>query len=114
MTLWFVFALMTAAAILVVLWPLGRRRAAVRSGSDAAVYQDQLRELARDRASGLIGVAEYAAARTEVSRRLLMAADAPAQTLIAAKSTPKLRRRAVALATMAGLPVAALSLYAAI
>ncbi len=114
MTLWFVFALMTAAAILVVLWPLGRRRAAVRSGSDAAVYQDQLRELARDRASGLIGEAEYTAARAEVSRRLLIAADAPAQTVIAAKSTPKLRRRAVALTTVAGLPIAALSLYAAI
>src|SRR5438309_11307652 len=100
MTLWFVFALMTAAAILVVLWPLGRRRAAVRAGSDAAVYQDQLRELARDRASGLIGETEYAAARAEVSRRLLAAADAPVATVIAAKSTAKFRRRAVALSTM--------------
>jgi cytochrome c-type biogenesis protein CcmH len=114
MTLWFVFALMTAAAILVVLWPLGRRRAAVRSGSDAAIYQDQLRELERDRTSGLIGEAEYAAARTEVSRRLLAAVDAPVAPGTAGESMPKLRRRAVALATVAGLPIAALSLYASV
>ncbi len=38
MTLWFAFALMTAAAIFAVLWPLGRRSAAP-GGSDMAVYR---------------------------------------------------------------------------
>ena len=53
MTLWFVFALMTAAAIFAVLWPLaGLRR--LRSGSDVEVYRDQLDELERDRDSGLV------------------------------------------------------------
>jgi cytochrome c-type biogenesis protein CcmH len=41
-TLWLAFALMTAAAIFAVLWPLGRRAAAHRGG-DVAVYRDQLR-----------------------------------------------------------------------
>ena len=48
MTLWFVFALMTAAAIFAVLWPLPRRRAAA-DGSEVSVYRDQLEEIDRDR-----------------------------------------------------------------
>ena len=46
MTLWFVFALMTAAAIFAVLWPLGRGTAAPRQRG--AVYKDQLAEIDRD------------------------------------------------------------------
>src|SRR5215207_10331479 len=76
MSLWILLALMTAAAIFVVLWPLGRRKAAP-SGSDTAVYRDQLEEIERDRAAGLIAPVEAEAARVEVSRRLLAAADAP-------------------------------------
>src|SRR5712691_10595391 len=78
MTLGLVLALMTAAAIFVVVWPLGRRRTERTSGSEVEVYQDQIREIARDRAAGLIGHAEAEAARVEVSRRLLAAADAAA------------------------------------
>ena len=74
MTLWFMLALMTAAAIFAVLWPLGRR-ASVASGSDVEVYRDQLAELDRDRANGLIGQREADAARVEISRRLIAAAD---------------------------------------
>ena len=70
MLLWSVFALMTAAAILSVLWPLSRtsRR---QAGSDIAVYRDQLDEVDRDRKAGLIGETEAQAARIEVSRRLI-------------------------------------------
>ena len=74
MMLWFVMVLMTSAAILAVLWPLARRTP-LRSGSDIAVYRDQLDEIERDRATGLIGEREAEAARIEVSRRLLAAAD---------------------------------------
>ncbi len=58
MTLWLLFGLMTAAAIFAVLWPLGRARAPQGAGNDIAVYRDQLDEIARDRAAGLIGEAE--------------------------------------------------------
>src|SRR5215831_14416849 len=75
MILWLVFALMTAAAVLAVLWPLARGGAANPSGSDVAVYRDQLSEIERDRAAGRIADAEAEAARIEVSRRLLSAAD---------------------------------------
>ena len=76
MTLWFVFALMTAAAIFAVLWPLGRGNRTKGDGSEAAVYRDQLAEVDRDVSAGLIGAPEAAAARVEISRRLLAAADA--------------------------------------
>lgn len=53
MTLWFVFALMTAAAAFAVLWPLGRgSRAALAQGTEATVYKDQLAEVDRDAALG--------------------------------------------------------------
>ena len=42
MTLWFVFALMTAAAIFAVLWPLGRGNRPQRDGSEAVVYREHL------------------------------------------------------------------------
>ena len=47
MTLWFVFALMTAAAIFAVLWPLGRGGRSQNDASEAAVYRDQLTEIDR-------------------------------------------------------------------
>jgi len=53
MTLWFGLALMTVAAIWAVLWPLARRASQWRSGSDVAIYRDQLEEIERDRAAGL-------------------------------------------------------------
>jgi cytochrome c-type biogenesis protein CcmH len=114
MTLWFVLALMTAAAVFAVLWPLGRG-AARRSGSDVAVYRDQIDEIARDRAAGLIGEAEAEAARVEVSRRLLAAADA-ADTRSGAGPRPgaSLRRRVAAVAALIGVPVIAAAFYLAL
>jgi len=115
MTLLFLFALMTAAAIFAVLWPLGRSAAAVRSGSDVAVYRDQLDEVARDRAAGLIGEAEAEAARVEVSRRLIAAADtADAQTQSPPRPGETFRRRAAAVVVLVGLPALAAALYLAL
>ena len=94
MALWFPLALMTAVAVFVVLWPLGRARRAPASGGDLAVYRDQMRELERDRSAGLIGSAEADAARVEISRRLLAAADAQAHAPIA--SLAPWRRRFIA------------------
>ena len=111
MTLWFVLALMTAAAVFAVLWPLGRGGDAA-SGSDVAVYRDQLDEVERDRAAGLIGQAEAEAARVEVSRRLLAAAES-AEAAKPQPSSPTLRRTA-AIAALVALPIGAGALYLAI
>jgi cytochrome c-type biogenesis protein CcmH len=76
MMLWSVLAVMTAAALGAVIWPLARARTLQAAGSDLAVYRDQLEEIERDRADGRIGYDEFEAARVEVSRRLLGAASA--------------------------------------
>jgi cytochrome c-type biogenesis protein CcmH len=110
MTLWLVFALMTAAAIFAVLWPLGRRNP-LHQGSDIAVYRDQLDEIQRDRSTGLIGQAEAEAARVEVSRRLIAAADAAAAEHPAPEAPARWRRRATAIAGLVLLPVGAVLLY---
>jgi len=113
MTLWFGVALMTAAAVWAVLWPLARRGSDLRGGSDVAVYRDQLAEIERDRAAGLIAENEAAGAQVEVSRRLLAAADAQAPTPADAVSATW-RRRAVAVAALILLPLGAATLYVAL
>lgn len=117
MTLWFLFGLMTVAALCAVLWPLGRRPRPARGGSDLLVYKDQLQEIDRDRAAGLIGETEAEAARLEVSRRLLAAADAkPAgeSEAPAAAAAPQRRRRAAAVAALLILPLGPTGLYMAL
>jgi cytochrome c-type biogenesis protein CcmH len=115
MTLWFIFGLMTVAAILAVVWPLGRR-AQPGTDSDLAVYRAQLDEIEADRAAGRVAENEAAAARVEISRRLLAAADAAA-TIVAPADGPadaKWRRRAAALIALVLIPIGAGSLYLAL
>jgi cytochrome c-type biogenesis protein CcmH len=112
MTLWFLFALMTAMAIFAVLWPLARNKAMRRSGSDLAVYRDQLEEIQRDRAAGQIGDVEAAAAKVEVSRRLIVAADAQALAPTPLPpATATRHRRLVAIVALVALPLGAAGLY---
>jgi cytochrome c-type biogenesis protein CcmH len=108
MTLWFVFALMTVAAIFAVLLPLGRRSQPQPGGSEANVYKDQLAEIDRDVAAGTIGASEAEAARVEIGRRLLAAVDG--QRDPPARSRVGLRRAAAVLAFV-GLPVVAAAFY---
>lgn len=111
MTLWLALALMTAAAVFAVLWPLGRRpQPEAAREADLAVYRDQLGEIARDQSSGLVAPAEAEAARIEVSRRLLAAADA-AQSSVDTGGADW-RRRATALAVLLLVPLGAVALYA--
>src|SRR5262245_6199325 len=115
MTLWLVFALMTAAAVAAVLWPLHRgRMAPATGGGDVAVYQDQLAEIERDRAAGRIAEREAEAARIEVSRRLLAAADAVGAPEPEPKSPATWRRHAAAAAALVLLPFGAVGLYRAL
>jgi cytochrome c-type biogenesis protein CcmH len=110
MLLWSIFALMTAVAILSVLWPLSRAVEA-QGGSDIAVYRDQLEEVDRDHKAGLIGEAEAQAARVEVSRRLITAADRTEHSVPIGSSL--WRRRTAALAAIVLVPVVASALYLA-
>ena len=108
MTLWFVFALMTAAAIFAVLWPLSRAGRPQNDGSETAVYRDQLAEIERDVAAGLIGAPEAEAARVEISRRLLTAAETQRDPPIGSNVRS---RRLAAVVAFVGLPLVAVALY---
>lgn len=108
MTLWFVFALMTVAAIFAVLLPLGRSGRVQNQGSEVAVYKDQLAEIDRDLATGLIAAPEAEAARVEISRRLLAAAGN--ETAPEPKSSLRWRR-AAAVVALVGLPLIAIAVY---
>ena len=110
MTLWVIFAVMTAAAVVTVLWPLGRKPAG-SGGSDRLVYADQLQEIERDRAAGLIGEAEVESARIEISRRLLAAAEAEASAPQRSSVGVNARRRRAAGAAVVIVPLVALGLY---
>jgi len=109
MNLWFVFALMTAAAIFAVLWPLSRRGQPRNEGSEATVYKDQLAEINRDVAAGLIGASEAEAARVEISRRLLAAAAAEERAPPPASNIRL--RRAAAIVALVGLPIVSVAFY---
>lgn len=115
MLLWLVFAGLTAAALAAVLWPLlrGERSASPRAAHDAALYAHQLEEIDADLERGLIAPAEAQAARTEISRRLLRAADRD-QAEPARKLKPAAERRTAAIilvCTFLLLPVLSLGLY---
>ena len=108
MILWPILALMTLIAMAAVWWPLARRQKSVRSGSDVVVYRDQLDEIARDEATGLIGGAEADAARVEVSRRLIAAGEVAKAAKAAAVPGPASRtRRATIAAAILLLPLGA-------
>jgi cytochrome c-type biogenesis protein CcmH len=111
MTLWLILALMTAAAIFAVIWPLVQNGKVARSGSDVAVYRDQLDEVERDLAAGAIGKIEAEAARVEISRRLLAAADAAMAGPAPLPAAGAWYRRTGIVVAVLLLPIGAGSLY---
>ncbi len=91
---------MTLGAVIAVWWPLARRQGSVRSGSDIAVYRDQLDEIDRDQAAGLIGNVEAEAAET-----------AKAGSVAPAPGPAGRYRRATLAAAIVLLPAGAGSVY---
>ena len=115
MTLWLLAGLLTALVVAVLLIPLLRqpKDAAARQDYDLAVYRDQLGELDRDLARGILSADQAEAARTEIERRLLTAAEGgpEAESKVEAKSgEPK--RSALAAVVVVALPAVALGLFA--
>jgi cytochrome c-type biogenesis protein CcmH len=115
MIFWLVMGVMTAAALFAVIGPLLRRPSLPAGDNDIAVYRDQLAEIDRDLSQGTIAAADAEAARIEVSRRLLAAADRAERTAPASPGAePPVGsgwwRRASATALLA-LPVGAVALY---
>ena len=73
MTLWGILLAMTVIAVLLIILPVWRKKQNVqdRQSYDLTIYRDQLKEVERDLARGVLGEAEAEAARTEISRRML-------------------------------------------
>ena len=121
MVLWIAFAFLTAAVLAAVLAPLARptRQDDIAGSSETgsvAVYRDQLREIASDRARGALSAAEAEAAKLEVSRRLLASAARSERIEPLASSSRTLlesRHATIALATAVIVPLVTLGLYLA-
>jgi len=110
MIFWVVVVLVALGVVAALLIPMLRQHTAPTDAAafDMEVYRDQLRQIDRDHADGLIGDAEAEAGRAEVGRRLL-AADARRE-----ESRAETRARAgmgAALAVGILVPVCAVLLY---
>ncbi|MDI7861249.1 c-type cytochrome biogenesis protein CcmI [Rhizobiaceae bacterium n13] len=111
MLFWILVAVLTAVSAVVLLHPLlrgGTVLSAQRAG-EAAVYRDQLQEVERDRASGLISADEAEYARAEIGRRLL-AVSARGEDAAKPEGRPW-RRRIAEVLVVALVPAIGLSLY---
>src|SRR4051812_15334997 len=113
MMIWTVFALMTGAAVMAVLWPLSRRPAADEDGPDAPFYREQMAEIERDLERGLLSPAEAEAARIEAGRRLLRAMPAGRAASDMVGEPALRRRRAASAVALSAVPLLALALYRA-
>lgn len=111
MLFWILVAILTAAVAAVLLLPLLRRPSASANdaGHDVEVYRDQLEELKRDEATGLIGAGEAELARAEVARRLIAASKAEAKE----KARTSGRNRLAQTFVIVLLPAIGLCLYLA-
>lgn len=108
MVLWIAMAALAAAACLPLLLPLGRSRRAARPASAPAmaIYRDQLDEVERDLARGVIAETEAAGARTEIARRLIREDEASEPS-----ATPAEWPRKIAAVLIVVMPIAVLALY---
>lgn len=88
MLFWIVSALLTVAVAVALLLPLlkGASPAPVDDVGEAAVYRDQLKELERDKAAGLISTEDAGYARAEIGRRLLAVSSEGTKTVAASRA----------------------------
>jgi cytochrome c-type biogenesis protein CcmH len=115
--LWAAILILAGLVAGALLWPFLRRSAAeaARAEYDLAIYRDQLSEIERELARGVIGAAEAAAARTEIARRMLAADAARGDAASPGGVASGSRRGVPAWAALVALavPLLALALYLA-
>ena len=110
MMLWPVLGAMTLAALALLLFPLWRREGATfgREAYDIVIYRDQLDEIERDLERGVVNQDEAEAARSEIERRLLAAAESAEPADTGGKAVPSRRPILVAAGVIViSLPLAA-------
>jgi cytochrome c-type biogenesis protein CcmH len=101
-------AALLAASLVLLFWPLFRSSKAAtvsRDALNAAVYRDQLTELARDRAAGTLSESAYQQSTQELRRRALLDTAVPDAPATAQGSKPLL----IGIAVL--MPLIAIPLY---
>src|SRR5450631_4038485 len=105
------FAVLTAAAVISVLWPLAKSpRGVGRRDIGVALYEAQIAEIERDEAQSLVAPEDAEGAKIEAARRLMAAAEAP----VAAPTASPRRVWLAAMAAVILVPAVSISLYATI
>lgn len=112
MLFWVIAAILTLGASLAVLLPLagGTRGSSAAGDHDLEVYRDQLSELGRDVARGLIQPADAEEARAEIGRRILRL-DIAGQVHKTAAKQVSMATRLVATAAVLVVPLVSWGLY---
>ncbi len=109
---WAAFALMTGAVALALVWPLSIRRSGRGAmAADLDFYRSQLAEVDDDVGRGLVAPAEAEAARAEIGRRLLVAADGASGPSPAARAGVRARRVVAIAAALVAMPLVAMGVY---
>ncbi len=104
-------AVLTAAVILALLAPLFRTRPeALARDAELAIYRDQLDEIGRDLARGVLAESEAKDARNEIARRLLKAGEQGAE----ARSGNHSRRNIALVAGVILVPLVSIGTYIAL
>lgn len=85
MLFWIIVSCVTALLAVALIAPLVRKTAPATTehSHDVEVYRDQMAEVDRDAASGLISIEEAEYARAEIGRRLIASADKAAKEKVA-------------------------------
>lgn len=107
--IWLIFALMVAVALAMLLRPMLKSgtKAVARVEYDLAVYKDQLTDIDRDLERRLMSPEQADAARVEIQRRMLSAAEAGGD---AGGVSPR-RSLSAAIAVALSVPVIAIGFY---
>jgi cytochrome c-type biogenesis protein CcmH len=112
MVIWIVLLAMTAAAVMTVLWPLSRHYAVGRQADpDTQFYREQIAEIERDLARGVLLPSEAEAAKAEAGRRLLRATGMQTEQLTPVGEPALRRRRAASTLALSIIPILALATY---
>jgi len=106
MILTLILLFLTAIVLAAVLAPLWLRSAgrAARGRYDRAIYRDQLKEVERDVARGLVQPADAGQARREIERRIIAAGDEP-DTLPPSAPKPRLAVMAAVAAAVGAVAI---------
>lgn len=111
MAFWIAIAVLTAAVTIALLAPIYRTRSGASSReAEIAIYRDQLDEIDRDVARGVLPDTEARSARNEIARRLLKAGAETSDSKTGSTSG----YRGIVIAAVMAVPILSVGLYVAL